>query len=159
MPSKTALVLLNSVLPLNVIGLNRAYMGCYKTAIMKMLLVIMLFMTWDGDSTFTVLLLMAVMLWTLYDFLAVALNALSMSTRPVFCGDQLMWGGRADIFFAFWIALITSSIPLFLFGSLLISISIEGFDSAIDGLRNSMGMEKYVPSAERLKELWTIKKK
>jgi TM2 domain-containing membrane protein YozV len=161
MVSKTALIFISNS-PLGMLGVDRLYMGCYRSAFIKFVLFLLVFLfaiPLEFPLEVAVFLVLAFSLWTMYDWLVIAINSLSRSTETPFCRKVTEWTGRRDIIFAFWMSVFISLPQLMLIVTGILMSIFMGFETFVDGLREETKTEKYIPSGYQMKEFFTLKKK
>lgn len=157
-PSKTALVLIeNSTLGL--MGLDHAYMGCYKTAFLKFVLFVCVILIPDMIGEAVLPLLIVYALWSLWDWLRITYNALSKSLSPVLCSDSptfKQWVNQRDVIIAFWLSLMLNMVIFTIIFVFVWAILVSGSTNVYDSAAQSLKMEKYVPSYNQIKENLTL---
>ena len=151
-PSKTTLSLLISLPPLQLLGLDRIYMGCMKSGFLKFLLFVgaTVGMFFAGPFWLPIVLLM--LLWNFFDWIVAMINILSFSTRRVYCNTNMGWSSERDIRIAFWLGIALNLINI-AFLLYIISLFInEGVEWIVDQIRGKTKMEKFMPTGKEVKE-------
>lgn len=161
-PSKTALVLLSTP-PIGMLGLDRIYMGCFRSGLLKFLMLLTsLILLVSGSGLFVSIglyMLLFYFMWALTDWARVQINALSRSYFQVFCNSTTTWGGQNDIRWAFWFSLLLNSFNLFLLLFIVIAFFLGGFEYVWDSMVSTTKTEKYVPDAKAMKKYLAFEKK
>ena len=100
--SKTLLILIEA-LGLGALGLDRLYMNCPGTAGLKLLAFIVGVLVYYIDEFVGSFFLLIWLIWALYDFIIVFVNAILKSPNSPFCPAKVTW---TDNGLALWVVIL-----------------------------------------------------
>ena len=91
--------------PFNLFGLDRIYVGCEKSGVVKAMLFVSIPVANMINTNVAMVLLFIYSIWWVVDLLRVLRNIFTLSPRVFYCDSSKGWANLINVHIAYWFAL------------------------------------------------------